>query len=64
MLQAAVCDQGAVVQLEGGEPLPGLTGPQLPDTLVSDQLAVRQRQAAERAEIEFRIILQTVTECR
>ena len=48
MLQAAVCDQGAVVQLEGGEPLPGLAGPQLPDTLVSDQLAVRQRQAAER----------------
>ena len=53
VLEAAVCDQGAVVQLQGGEPLPGLAAAQLPDTLVSDQLAVRQRQAAERTEIEL-----------
>ena len=53
VLEAAVCDQGAVVQLQGGEPLPGLAAAQLPDTLVSDQLAVRQRQAVERTEIEL-----------
>ena len=45
MLQPAVSDQGAVVQLQGGEPLLGLAGAQLPDALVSNQLAVRQREA-------------------
>ena len=42
VLQAAVSDQGAVVQLQGGEPLLGLARAQLPDPLVSDQLTVRQ----------------------
>ena len=50
VLQAAVGDQGAVVQLEGGEPLPGLAGAKLPDALVSYQLAVGQRQAEKREE--------------
>ena len=45
VLQPAVSDQGAVVQLQGGEPLLGLAGAQLPDALVSNQLAVRQREA-------------------
>ena len=47
MLEPPVGDEGAVVQLEGGEPLPGLAGAQLPDALVSDQLAVGEREAAE-----------------
>ena len=45
VLQAAVSDQRAVIQLQGGEPLLGLAGAQLPDALISDQLAVRQREA-------------------
>ena len=51
VLESPVGDQGAVVQLQGGEPLPGLAGAQLPDALVSDQLAVRQRQAEQGEEL-------------
>ena len=45
VLQAAVSDQGAVVQLQGGEPLLGRARAQLPAPLVSDRRTVRQWEA-------------------